>query len=586
MQAYSQAPLTKRQRNELLRQQLEFERASFIAHWRDLGEYILPRRTRFFVGDANRGDRRNQKIINSSATLASRTLSAGMMSGLTSPARPWFRLSTSDPSMSEIGAVKDWLYEVTNIISNTFLKSNLYNTLPIVYRDLGVFGTAAYMIEEDFENVMRTQSFPVGSYSIAKDNSGRVNVFFREFRMTVRQIIDEFGKAGPSGQPDWSNFSIQIKNLYDQGSMEEWIDICHVIKPNDEFDSRQIHSKYKKFASCYYEKGTTANGKAYIIKGKDDDIYLRESGYDYFPVLCPRWDVTAEDVYATDCPGMTALGDIKQLQLGEKRIAQALELLVKPPMKGPSSLRTTKATILPGDITYDDSRDGKGFTPTFQIDPRIQEMEGKQRQLEMRISRCFFEDMFVGIINDTRSGTTAREIDERHEEKLLALGPVLERLNQDSNDPLIDIAFDLHLRQGLLPEAPPELQGMPLKVEYVSIMANAQKSIGIASTERFMATVANIVASYPPAADKIDADQLIDVYADQLSVAPGIVRSDEAVAQIRDAQAQQQAAAQEAAMVQQGAAAAKDLSQANMEGDNALTRLVDQSKAGQIVDQY
>ncbi len=575
--------LTKRQKNELLRAQLDMEVATFIPHWRDLGEYILPRRTRFFVSDVNRGDRRNQKIVNSSATLAARTLSAGMMSGLTSPARPWFRLGVSDPDIAEYGPVKDWLYTVGNIINQTFLKSNLYNTLPIVYRDLGVFGTAAYIVEEDMENVLRTQSFPIGSYKIAKDVRGKVNVFFREFRMTVRQLIEEFGVRDANGKVDWSNFSIQIKNLYERGNMEEWIDVCHVIQPNDTYDAEKLHAKNKKFSSCYYEKGTYGSSGNYIVRGADDDRYLRESGYDYFPVLVPRWDITGEDVYATDCPGMTALGDIKQLQLGEKRIAQALELLVKPPMKGPSSLKTTKATILPGDITYDDSREGRGFTPTFQIDPRIQEMEGKQRQLEQRISRCFFEDLFLMLANDQRSGTTAREIDERHEEKLLALGPVLERLNQDSNDPLIDIAFDLLLRQGLLPEAPEEIKGAPLKVEYISIMANAQKSIGIATTERFMTTVGGIIQMYPEARDKVDADQMIDVYAEQLSIAPGIVRPDEMVAEMRAAQAQQQQAQMQSQMLEQTANSANKLAGASMEGDNALTRLIDQAQAGQVV---
>ena len=48
---------------------LEEDRRSFDPHWRELGEFILPRRTRFLdAGDErNRGTKRHQKIINNSA---------------------------------------------------------------------------------------------------------------------------------------------------------------------------------------------------------------------------------------------------------------------------------------------------------------------------------------------------------------------------------------------------------------------------------------------------------------------------------------------------------------------------------------
>ena len=184
---------SKRQKYERLRAQLENERATFETQWRDLNDYILPRRARFFVSDSNKGDRRNLKILDTTPTLAARTLRAGMMSGVTSPARPWFRLTVPDLDMSESGPVKSWLHDVTSRMNTVFIRSNLYNVLPIGYGDLGVFGTAAIFHEEDFKDVMRFYSFPIGSYMIANNSKGQVDVFIREFRMTVRQIITKFG---------------------------------------------------------------------------------------------------------------------------------------------------------------------------------------------------------------------------------------------------------------------------------------------------------------------------------------------------------------------------------------------------------
>lgn len=577
---------SKRKRFLLLKNQLDNERSTFIPHWRDLSDYILPRRSRFFISDVNKGDRRNQKIIDSTATMSASTLSSGMMSGVTSPARPWFRLAAPDPDMNEIGSVKQWLYTVSQRMSDVFLKTNLYNILPTAYADLGTFGTAPISVEEDFHKVMRFQSFPVGSYRIAKDPSSVVNVFLREYRMTVRQLIEEFGNRDSKGNIDWSNFSIYVKTQYDRGMYEGWIDVCHVIAPNEDYNYGSPFSKEKRFASCYFELGTQTGSEGNYMNGSDGDRFLREAGFDYFPVLCPRWSVTGEDVYGTDCPGMRALGDIKQLQAGEKRIAQAIEKMVNPPMIADISMANSKSSILPGDITYANLRDGQvGFRPAHTVDPKINELEGKQEQIRKRIDRAYYADLFLMLSQSDRREITAREIDERHEEKLLALGPVLEQLNQDLLNPLIDIAFEIMLRQGLIPPAPPQLQGAPLKVEYISVMAQAQKMIGIESQERFMSNILAMLPEVPSIADKIDFDQAIENYGDNLSIAPGIVRTDEVVAALRQQKAQAQAIQQHAEVMQQSAQAAKNLSQADLSGDNALTRVMNQTQAGQVVPQ-
>lgn len=578
-------PLTKREEYELLRTQLRMERESFISHYREIGDHLLPRRLRISVSDVNKGDRRNNKIIDSTATLSLRTLRSGMMSGITSPARPWFRLTTPDPEMAEFGRVKDWLHLVSQRMTTVFLRSNLYNTLPVLYGDIGGFGTGAMGVEEDFDSVLRCMSFPIGSYMIAKDYRGKVNVFFREFRMTVRQLVEQFGERDPqTNEICWDNFSVHVRNLWQDGARETWIDVCHVIAPNPEFDPNRLHSKYKRFASCYYEAGTMGGEKSNYMSS-DPGRILRESGYNYFPVLVPRWEVSGEDVYGTDCPGMASLGDIKALQLMQKRKSQGIEKMVNPPMVGPSTLKTTKASILPGDITYTDERDGqKGFRPAHEVNIRLSELREDIQDHQDRIRRSFFEDLFLMLSQSDRRDITAREIEERHEEKLLALGPVLEQLNQDVLDPLIDLTFDFMMEQGMIPPPPPELEGVPLRVEYISIMAQAQKLVGIAGVERFASFVGQLQAATgdPAVMDKVDVDQMIDVYGDLTSVPPGIIRPDEAVASIRQSRARAQQAQAAATMVREGAGAARDLSQADMSGDNALTRMIKEANAGAL----
>lgn len=567
---------TKRQQLDLIKSSLENERTSFESHWRDLSDFILPRRSRFSISDVNKGDRRNQKIIDSTATLAARTLRSGIMSGVTSPARPWFRLTTQDPDLAEWGPVKQWLHLVQQRITASYLKSNLYNILPTVYGDLGVFGTAAMSVEEVFNgDVIHAKSFPIGSYWVAKDEFGRINTFVREFRMTVAQLLETFGEK-KNGEFDWSNFSTYVRGQYDQGNLQTWIDVTHFVMPNMEYDQKNPIAKFKKFTSCYFESGTGYDSK-------QDDKYLRESGYDYFPILVPRWETTAEDVYGTNCPGMEALGDIKQLQNGEKRIMEAVDKMIRPPMKGPTSMKGQAASIISGDITYIDNVNGQGFEPVYEVNFRIQEMEMKQSQVRSRIQRSFYEDLFLMLSNLDRRQITAREIEERHEEKLLALGPVLEQINQDLLDPLTDIAFNIHLRQRLLPPPPPELQGMELKVEYISVMAQAQKMLGVSSVERFTQFVGGLAQVDQGVLRKIKADQIVDVYGEMLSVPPSIVRTDEEVQQIIQAEQAQQMQQMQMQQQMQAVDMAKKLSETKInQQDAALDELIRQAQSGGI----
>jgi hypothetical protein len=507
-----------------------------------------------------------------------------MMSGITSPARPWFRLTTPDPALAEVGSVKNWLYYVGDRMSTAFLRSNLYNVLPIVYGDMGTFGTGCMLVEEDVDDVIRCYPFPIGSYTLANNYKLQVDVFQREFRLTVRQLVQRFGRRTPDGKLIWDNFSTHVKNAYDRGQLEQWIDVCHVIEPNEDYDPNKFGAKFKKYKSCYYEKGVSGQTQT-AYTGADGDKVLRESGYDYFPVLAPRWEVNGEDVYGTDCPGMTALGDIKALQLMQKRKSQAIEKMVFPPMVGPSSMRSAKASLLPGDLTYVDEREGtKGFRAAHEVNLRLSDLVGDIQEHQRRIQRSFYEDLFLMLASTDRREITAREIDERHEEKLLALGPVLEQLNQDLLDPLIDIAFNIGMKQGLFPPPPEEIQGVDLKVEYVSIMAQSQKLVGIAGIERFASFAVQVAQVHPESLDKIDTDQMLDVYSDITSVNPSIIRTDEMVEEIRAQRQKAAQAAQAAEMAKQMTGAAKDLSQADMEGDNALTRMLQQGNAGSLVE--
>lgn len=564
---------TKRQRLSKLQAQLENERTSFDPHWRELGEQFMPRRTRFWEGDRNRGDKRHGKIINESGMLAARTLRSGMFAGITSPARPWRRLAPPDPDMAEFGPVKAWLFQVNKLMNTIDLRSNLYNVLPTLYGDMGVFGTPAIGAFEDPDDTLRCFSYPVGSFWLACNERGIVDTFMRKFQMTVRQLVMKFGDPQASEADKWKPFSLPVKTAWERGDYETSIDVCHTVTPNMEFDPRRLEAKYTKpVASCYYEIG--ARGQ--LHDPSQYDSFLKESGFDYFPILAPRWDVNGEDIYATSCPGMDALGSTKELQLTEKRASRAIEKQLNPALQAPTSARNQKPSLLPGDVTYVDDVNGKGgLRPIHETTVVIEQVQARIERIEARVSRCFYEDLFLMIAR--MEGIQPRneaEIAERHEEKLLALGPVLERTNDELLDPLTDIEFAIMVKYGMIPPPPEELADQPLRVEYESIMAKAQKLVGVAGTERFIGFVGNLAAAFPQVLDNVDADQVVQEYGDMMGVSSRVVRSAEIVGQVREQRAQAQRAQQMAQAAPAMAGAAKVLSETDMSTDNALTRLL------------
>lgn len=517
------------------------ERSSWISHWQEISQYQQPRAGRFVTTDRNKGEKRHNTIYDRTPLGAQRTLAAGLMSGMTSPARPWFRLTLSDPDLRELGPVKTWLHRSGLLLREIFSVSNTYRALQQGYGELGLFGTWATIVLPDFDNVLHMYPLTIGEFALGTNDKGIVDTLVREYDMTVGQMVKQFGLDACSSN---------VKTLYERNQLDSWITVVHVIEPNTGRDTTKRDAKNMRWSSCYIDPSDTTK-------------FLRESGFKRFPVLAPRWETTGGDIYGSS-PGMEALGDVKQLQHEQLRKSQAIDYQVNPPLQVPIEYKENSRARLPGGVMYvANAGTGQGIRSAFEVNLNLQHLGGDIVDVRGRIRSAFYEDFFLMLANDTRSGVTATEVAERHEEKLLMLGPVLERLHNELLSPLIDMAFDYAAEAGILPPIPPELEGKELNVEFVSTLAQAQRIVSAQGMDRLIATVGAIASQSGDVGvwDKIDKDQVIDDYADNYGVNPEVIVPDDVVAQIRQTRAQQQAAAQTAASMPAMAGAAKDASQ-------------------------
>jgi hypothetical protein len=544
-------PINRRQAILRRKSALWNERTSWITHWREISDYQQPRAGRYFTTDRNRGDKRANHIHDNTAIFASRTLAAGLMSGVTSPARPWFRLEIRDKDLMESGPVKTWLHDTAALLRAIFATSNTYRALHSLYEELGLFGTGVSFVMPDFDNVIHHYPLTAGEYALATNSKGEVDTLCREFQMTVGQMVEQFGKE---------NCSNTVIDLYNKGSYDAWVDVVHMIEPRRNRDVSKADGRNKKFASIYLEPG------------KDNmDKFLSESGFNRFPALAPRWVVTGNDIYGTS-PGMECLGDVKQLQHQQLRKSQGIDYQVNPPLQVPVGYSEASKARLPGGVFYvQQTGQNQAVRSAFEVQLDMQHLLIDIQDVRERIRSAYYADLFMMLANDTRSGITATEVAERHEEKLLMLGPVLERLHNELLQPMIDIAFERASEAGILPEPPQELQGVELQVEFISVLAQAQRAVATQGMDRLLATVGNLAAVSPGVLDKIDFDQVVDIYGEAYGVDPKVIVPDDVVAQLRQQKAEAAAAQQAAMMVPPAVDTAKTASEINPEGmDNVM----------------
>ena len=528
--------------------QMKTERASWWGHWQEVSTYVLPWNGRYFRQDRDKGIRRNNQIYDNTGIRALRTLGAGLMAGATSPARPWFRLGTHDPDLNNAQPVKLWLADVAQRMHAVFQKSNTYRALHQVYEEMGAFGTGASIVLPDFNTVIHQYPLTIGEYAIATDWQGKVNTLYREFEKPVSEVVLEFGIL---------NCSTTVQSLYNTGQLGAWIPIIHAIEPRSDRDPSKRDARNMEWASYYFE-----------LSGQTDKL-LRESGFKQFPAVVPRWAVAGGDIYGNS-PGMEALGDIKALQHEQLRKAQAIDYQTNPPLQVPDTLKGRDIERLPGGVTFvpPGSTNAK-IESAFEVNLDLGELLEDIQDCRERIRQSFFSDIFLMLANSTNPQMTATEVAERHEEKMLMMGPVLERLNNELLFPLVETTFTHMAEMGALPPAPPELQGMDLNVEFISMLAQAQRAIGTNSVDRFVGSLGTVAQMKPEVLDKFDSDAWADVYSDSLGVDPKLIVGSDQVAMVRQARANAQAAQEKIAAAQQVGNAAQSIAKAGNAGQAA-----------------
>ncbi len=527
---------------------LKNERSGWDAAWSSLAELFLPCRWR---ADETARDtpRLNGRLVNSAGVLAMRALAAGMQGGMTSPARPWFRLTLKHRADEGASGLNAWLDEATQAMQAALHHSNFYNAVHGLYADLGTFGTGL-LIETADADGLHFHLARAGEYVLDINGRGEVDTFFRRVGMTARQIVDRWGE-GENVPP-----AIRAAAKSDQGGVTRF-NVIHGVFPRADLNpGAALGPESKPFVSVYFCETDAGGGPR----------ALSEGGYDMFPAFAPRWDVNDGDVYGRS-PAMDVTPDCKMLQAMTATLRRMQHKMADPPMLADDSLKRYGVALDPGSLNFVGmaalGRSGTPVLPVQQTEPAALNytMQGV-RDVEHIIREGLYTDLFRMLLDDDRRRMTATEIQARQQEKMILVGPVVERLHKELLQPLIARTFALMRDWGALPEPPEGVEAAELDVSFESVLAQAQKLTATGAIDQGLAFMAQSAQAHPDVLDVLNFDAMTKTYLDRIGMPESCVRDDRDIAALRRQKAAARARAEQDARAQMATRQAADLTAA------------------------
>lgn len=526
--------------------------AGVVPHWRDIANRMTERRTAYLCSSPSGAGRINRSLLHHAPVTYAKRSANGIMAGLTPKSTKWFNFTLEDRVLAEKPGVRVWLDDVERLINQLMESSNLYTMLPLLYLHLVLFGTAAMLVLDDYEassaplaGMLAGQDVALdalpnmpkrlfhcvvmspGEYSLGVNKHHVADTMVREYECTVEQVVSDFGL---------DNCSEKVKKCWAGNQRETKVRVRHAIEANTARNPKRGDNQNFVYRSVYWESDAT-------------DKFLRSTGFNERALFVPRWDVAEQnDAYGSG-PGSLALQTAEALFAQIRRKYWGYDKATNPPLVAPTDMEEDGISLIPGAISYSDDPDKIRVTPVYGKDynPRLVELQADIDQLVEALKHIFMLDMLAPISN--MEGVQPRqqlELIARQRENLTLLAPLTERFEHEFLTGLLDRIWGMAARWNLLPPPPREIAGRDVKVVFVGPLSLAQKARSMSATEAVVQFVATLVQmGFATAGDQLNVDGVVTEYADLQNTSPGVLNSQERVAEIREERAltQKQAAA-------------------------------------------
>jgi len=466
----------------------------------------------------------------------------GMQGNLVSQASSWFRLQVAETWLMDDPQIKLWLQDVEEHLYGVFRRTNFYPAMAEYFYDAGSIGTATMFIEEDLDrgDIVFDVLYPYDVY-IAENRRGGVGLLHRELQLDARNAVERFGE---------NNLPEVLVRAAKETPFDKW-NFVHCLYPNTDRLPNSSASSNKPFASVYIcEKSETT---------------ARKSGYDSLPTCTWRTRKNSKETYGRS-PAMDAICDIKTVNQISRTLLQSAHYAVEPAYNAPQELKG-KLRIRPKGINY--YIDHQRVVTPVRTDIKYPIGIDREEKTEALIHKHFRVDFFMMMANAERE-MTATEVLERQGEKAVVMGGQIGRLNADCLDPLMDRAFEIERRAGRLPDPPERLlmeSSGNIDVDYIGPLAQAQKRLQqTQGINQGLGALVPMIEIYPEARHVINPTKTARRLAEASGFPQDVLRTEEEVEQLIQAERQAAQQQQMAEMAKTGSEAARNMNAPIEEG--------------------
>lgn len=458
-------------------------------------------------------------MLDSTAAHSADVLAAGLANFLTPQSSKWLYLEHPRQDYRDNKQVTEWMQEVSNIVLTTLSRSNFYSETPIFYKDSGIYGTAALFCEKDEEDGVRFFSVPIKRLYFTEDAKGRPCQYFIDFEYTAEQALSRFGE----------DCSQAIKDQYASGKDTKKHKFFLYIGKRFEREAKKKDKMNKPFRMVWVEDSVKK-----IVK---------EDGFDSMPIVAHRFYKRANEQYGFS-PAMKALPYARVLHTIVETTLRAAQNQVAPAQALPVDFFLGSPNYDPFGLNYYEYNQNMDIraaiaplTGQGNIQVGLSEIEDYRRQ----IKETMFNDVFLAFTGLEGGQRTVPEVMERISEKMVLLGPAVQRYMSDVLQPLIERVIFILFEQNLLPQLPDVMMQDPsFEVKFIGRLVQNQRQSEITNIMSSLGIAGQVAQFNPQVLDNINADKVLKEVFEISGTSASILRSDEEVAQIRDAQAQAQ----------------------------------------------
>ena len=425
----------------------------------------------------------SRNILDNTALVSINAMVAGLQTGITPVSKKWFKFDIGQTITSNSRKISKFEDFVDKVISN----SNFYSVVSELYRDIVLYGNACCLVRDDDNELFRLERLQIGSYFIDYNHYGQAVHLVRKIRIKSKEAKELFKSIDA---PEHAK-----------------IDIYHSIEQD--------------------KKG------AWVSKYEYDGKTIEEYKYDYKPFLFVRWSTERGADYSVS-PAMNALGDARQLQTEQMRKAMAIDYQTDPPVQIPVSMRNNEINLQPGGVSFYHN-DNEVVRPASVVNFQIQYLLQDIEDVRSRIRSAFFHDIFIMIGSLDHTGMTATEIAERRAEKMIVIGSILDRMQDDFIEPFIGTLVKLIAavaQKGFIPiEVPQSMLEDAYSVIPISSMYQSRIESDNININKFVSQVSVLAQIKPDVMRRINFDEVVDAIARNSGVDSSLLKTSDEVAE-------------------------------------------------------